>query len=402
MLVALAIIAVTLSAIFFLGRYGWKIGGFGACQSAGIENVEVTDTQVTITGFYPGSFPEGFLGYYAEENSERLYVGFRFSGLFGLFEPGDFTISIPVKGKIREVIAKTPSNEYPIWNGEEPAAPQGERPGVYVKLKTHDVCQVSISYAHESSGLVPAGNTILESDQYLFLENHIALAAKEAGSPLPFTLTATKSDGSVLASGSFAYDCHVNHGSMYLTVTADGKILNDTAGSIPAPVEKPTTLEAYATVLDEYYTALNEKWDSAQVMDAGLNYMVAESHPENALAETGYGIMDLDGNGVEELAIGSMVEDAFYGKILFSLYTLDSSGAPTLLFSSTERDRYYYGGGSRFANLGSSAWNDSFATTLKLENGELLDMGCVTSPADYVQMELIPFSQWIKQGGTAT
>lgn len=96
---------------FLIGRYGWKLGGFRACESAGIEQVEVTDDLVTITGFYPGSFPEGFLGCYAEETDGKLSVGFRFSGLLGFFEPGDFTVSIPVKGEIREVILKTRAQE---------------------------------------------------------------------------------------------------------------------------------------------------------------------------------------------------------------------------------------------------------------------------------------------------
>lgn len=58
---ALAIIAAILLTIFLIGRYGWKLGGFRACQSAAIENVEVTDRQVTITGYYPGFFRKVFL-----------------------------------------------------------------------------------------------------------------------------------------------------------------------------------------------------------------------------------------------------------------------------------------------------------------------------------------------------
>ena len=76
-------IAVVLIAIFLAGHYGWKLGGFGACQGAGIEAVEVSEDKVHISGFYPGSFPEGFCGYYSEERDGTLYVGFRFSAVFG-------------------------------------------------------------------------------------------------------------------------------------------------------------------------------------------------------------------------------------------------------------------------------------------------------------------------------
>lgn len=115
-LTVLIVIAVILTAIFIVGRYGWKLGGFRACQGAGINLVEVSETAVHIIGFYPGSFPEGFLGYYAKEQDGKLYVGFRFSAIFGFFETGDFDITIPVKGEINEVIMKTDINETSVWN----------------------------------------------------------------------------------------------------------------------------------------------------------------------------------------------------------------------------------------------------------------------------------------------
>ena len=99
-LVVLLVLAMILMAVFLAGRYGWKLAGFRACQGAGITSVEVSEKAVHITGFYPGSFPEGFCGCYSEERDGKLYVGFRFSALFGSFETGDFDIMIPVKGEI--------------------------------------------------------------------------------------------------------------------------------------------------------------------------------------------------------------------------------------------------------------------------------------------------------------
>lgn len=392
---ALVVLAAVLLAVFLMGRYGWKLGGFRACQSAGISSVEVHEHQVRLTGFYPGSFPEGFCGYYAKEQSGTLYVGFRFSAVFGIFETGDFDITIPVKGEIHKVMLKTRMNESPIWNAEDGAVPQSERYGVYVKLETHEVCSLSMSYAGESH------DAAAESGEYLFLENDIAFVSKDAGTPIPFTLTAAKEDGSVFASGAFSYDYRAAAEKMYLTVTADGRILDDTAGHVPSPAETPTALEAYATVIGEYDTALKEGWDAAQVMEAGLNYMAADRFFPEPLESIGYGVADLDGNGTEELVIGSLAEDEFYGKLVFSLYTLDSSGVPQLLLDSTERSRYYYAGGSKFANLSSSGWNESFATTLELKGRELVDTNCATDPADYVQMDLTPFSQWSSEGGPA-
>lgn len=117
-LIVLLSIAVILTAVFLAGRYGWRLGGFRACQGAGISTVEVREKSVRITGFYPGSFPEGFCGYYSEEREGTLYVGFRFSAVFGFFETGDFDITIPVWGEIYEVILKTGSNEFPLWKAD--------------------------------------------------------------------------------------------------------------------------------------------------------------------------------------------------------------------------------------------------------------------------------------------
>ena len=294
---ALAITAVVLLSIFLIGRYGWKLGGFRACQSAGIESVEVGENAVHLVGFDPGSFPEGFCGYYAEEKDGRLYVGFRFSAVFGFFETGDFDVTIPVKGEINGVVVKTGTGEYSIWNAE------------------------------------------------------------------------------------------------------DGWNLEDPAGHVPSPAETPTALEAYAVVIGEYDTALREGWDAAALLEHGLNYMAADRSFDNPLEDIGYAVADLDGDGAEELLIGSRKEDTFFGKMIFSLYTLDSDGVPQLLFDGTERNRYYYAGGFKFANLGSSDWNDSFVTTLKLEDKELIDMTYTTDPGDYVQMNLTPFSEWAQEGG---
>lgn len=126
----LAVVVVFLLVVFLAGRYGWKLGGFSACQSAGIESVEVSENTVHMTGFYPGFFPEGFCGYYAKEQDGKLYVGFRFSAIFGLFETGNFDIKIPVKGDIKEVILKTSMSETSVWNAETGAIFRSERDGV--------------------------------------------------------------------------------------------------------------------------------------------------------------------------------------------------------------------------------------------------------------------------------
>ena len=114
--------------------------------------------------------------------------------------------------------------------------------------------------------------------------------------------------------------------------------------------------------------------------------MVKDVPPETV----GYAVDDLNDDGTPELIIGTTSGDEFYGKLVFVLYTVGKDGEPVQLFSSIERDRYYYAGGIRFAKIGSSGADSSFVTTVKLEGGELVDMTFTTDPKDYVQMELTP------------
>lgn len=173
---------------------------------------------------------------------------------------------------------------------------------------------------------------------------------------------------------------------------------SETAEEITLPQdESEPTREAvpgaYTEILDAYAEAVAEGWDPGRLMDAGMNYLIADSSFRDAGGALGYAVTDLDGDGTPELVIGSLTEDDFYGKMIFLLYTLDEEGAPMLVFESIERDRYYYAGGFQFANLGAFSWNESYVTTRKLEDRELIDMTYTTDPADYVQMELTPFRQ---------
>ena len=218
---ALTISLLVLLIVFGMGRYGWKLGGFRACQSAGITSVEVSGNAVQITGFYPGSFPEGFCGCYSQERDGKLYVGFRFSAVFGFFETGDFAISIPVKGQINEVILKTRMNETSVWNAQTGFISQSEQYGVFVRLDSSDAFSVSMSY----NGLNPTDSVAMDRGEYCFLDNDIMMASKEADAPVPFVITVKDADGTVVASGEFSFDARQE--KMYLTVTPEGNILED-------------------------------------------------------------------------------------------------------------------------------------------------------------------------------
>lgn len=373
--------AVLLLAVFLIGRYGWKLGGFRACESAGIEQVNVEENKVQIRGFYPGSFPRGFLGYHAEQVDSTLYVGFKFSGLFGIFETGDFDITIPTNGTVSQVVIKTSKNEYLIWPEEdEPLMPDtlSAESGIYVRLERDDVYSVDWYFENQSGGVANGDGGALGVRERIFLDNDIFNTAANLERPVSVTLTFSDKDGKAIAHADLSYDPAIP--MLIVTLASNGEILVS-----EAKAKAPAVPMVYEQILAQYRTALKENWNGQQLTDAGLNFMIADVSPETV----GYAVDDLDDNGTPEFIIGTISGDDFYGKLIFVLYTVNKDGEAIPIFSSIERDRYYYAGGNRFANLGSSSASDSFVTTLKLEGEGLVDMTFTTDPAEYVQMELV-------------
>ena len=160
----------------------------------------------------------------------------------------------------------------------------------------------------------------------------------------------------------------------------------DTAAEIPA---------AYAELLDTYITALNEKWDGNALLAQGLNLIALDLYDGAPLDNIGYTVKDLDGNGTDELVIGTTanVTDDFYGKVIFDLYTLGQDDTRIQVLSSSARNRYFYAGEKLFVDLGSSSADDSTNATMCYEGMGLTDTNKITAPEDYVQMDLIPLSR---------
>ena len=384
-IIAIFCILALLVAVFLTGRYGWKLGGFNACETAGIEQVNAEEDHVRIRGFYPGSFPTGFLGYHAEQVDHTLYVGFKFSALFGLFETGDFDITIPTKGTVTQIVVKSGDHEYTVWPQKDEflvSETEASENGIYVRLERGDVYSVGWYFENKSGGMTNADGTALEVGKNIYLDNDVFYTASNLERPIPVMLTFSDKDGKPIAHVNLSYDSE----SPVLTVT-----LTEDAGIYVngIEVEGPAVPDVYEPILKQYRTALEENWTGQQLADAELNYMIKDV-PSEAV---GYAVDDLDDDGIPELAIGTISGDEFYGKLIFELYTLDDHGDPVQIFSSIERNRYYYAGGIRFANLGSSAFDDSIVTTLKLEGEGLVDMTFTTDPKDYIQMRFTPMEE---------
>ena len=110
------VIAIVISTVFIMGRYGWKLAGFKLCQNSMIYDVQVDENRATIKGRDANFIPRGFVGYYYEIEDNCLYIGFRFSGIFGFFEKSEYQIEINSDEKINKIIMKSAESETVIYD----------------------------------------------------------------------------------------------------------------------------------------------------------------------------------------------------------------------------------------------------------------------------------------------
>lgn len=140
-----------------------------------------------------------------------------------------------------------------------------------------------------------------------------------------------------------------------------------TPAPTPEPTPEPEPDSPYKVVLDKYYLALSEGWGPATMMENGINYMLSQYGDTDMLADTGYYIGDLDGDGVDELVIGNIGDNDFVVNMIYDFYTMGDDGLE-LQFSGTERNRLYMCDNGIFINEGSSSAAHSETLYYKLEN----------------------------------
>ncbi len=140
----------------------------------------------------------------------------------------------------------------------------------------------------------------------------------------------------------------------------------------PEATPQPTAEELYAAVLSRYYAAVSARAGAEELTEAGLNYMLAYDYGEAPLDSAGYALMDVDGDGVNELLIGSLAGDAYNRQIILELYTVrDGEAKP--VFTSGERDRFYLCSDGTVAEEASSGAMNSAWCYYDYRSGEITE-----------------------------
>lgn len=163
-----------------------------------------------------------------------------------------------------------------------------------------------------------------------------------------------------------------------------------TAEPTAVPAEGDATA-AYAVVFETYTRLLSEGWGGEELMAHDLPLLIMYCVGDAPFDNIGYLLLDVDGDGTQELLIGTLVSDEFYAPIVFEMYTLSLDGSPVRVFSSMERARYYLCEDNTFLFEGANSAADSVSCSYRYAAGtltEVSDAGTLLQKLSY-----IPFSQ---------
>ena len=159
----------------------------------------------------------------------------------------------------------------------------------------------------------------------------------------------------------------------------------------PAAPSEADPIAAYADVFATYTPLLTEGWGGEELMAHDLPLLIMYCMGDAPFDNMGYLLLDVDGDGTQELLTGTLISDEFYAPIVFEMYTLTPEGSVVRVFSSQERARYYLCDDNTFLFEGANSaadsvrcFNISAASTLT----EIPDAGAQPQTLGY-----IPFSQ---------
>lgn len=130
------------------------------------------------------------------------------------------------------------------------------------------------------------------------------------------------------------------------------------------PTENGAIPQAYGAVLEKYVTAVNERWGGERCAQEDISIILRDMESLDSL---GYALIDLDGNGVEELILACDEES----QTVLDLYTLVDGGLVHVL-SGWERNSYFLREGNLILNIGTESGSCTNYVFSRLSGGELI------------------------------
>ena len=152
--------------------------------------------------------------------------------------------------------------------------------------------------------------------------------------------------------------------------------------------------EGYEAVLNEIYVTVRESWSADTLMELGLVAM-PDYYGDASLENIGFALMDLNGDGVDELVIGTSapVEGA---NVVFCVY--ENPENPFYAINSVEGHSYYLHEGAAEGTYTAERMGEDLAFAIRpaVEVGAFdfdVQEGAM-DPAGRLILEMIPFARY--------
>lgn len=123
---SLITIAAAVVAVFFLAKYGWKLGGFRYCAPPdvlAVRSVAVDEEagNITLTGNIADAF-SSFVGSTTKLEGENLYIGLKYNLFLGFIKrSGSFHVQVACEtSAINKIYFKNGTQEQLVWDKNHP------------------------------------------------------------------------------------------------------------------------------------------------------------------------------------------------------------------------------------------------------------------------------------------
>ena len=164
--------------------------------------------------------------------------------------------------------------------------------------------------------------------------------------------------------------------------------------------DAPSAIEGipklYQKELGKYYVVIRDKWSSDQLMDLGVVAM-PDYYGDVSLDNIGFALMDMNGDSVNELLIGTVDPAEEGGTVIFCMYSNPEN--PFLNLTSTEGETYYLHPGEADGTYMAEISGADAAWLFRVEEGEgisdVIYQEVALNPDDRLTLEMIPFSSYL-------
>ena len=111
-------------------------------------------------------------------------------------------------------------------------------------------------------------------------------------------------------------------------------LVAETQSAVPYDIDG-----VYARQIERYYTAISQQWDENAYWDHEMSSLAVYYYDGTPLDNVGFTFMDLDGDGIQELIIGAILNSR-RDPLVFEIWTTKND-TPVMLAQSGSHNRYY-------------------------------------------------------------